>query len=62
LTNKYIYKPIQDGVVLDEIKSKAKEDDNKARFHQYLSENIGREHLKKQIIAAIISFLLMRQN
>ncbi len=50
LTNKYIYKPIKDGVILDEIRQRASEDDNKARFHQYLTQDIGREHLKRQII------------
>ena len=49
LTNKYIYKPIQSGVVLDEIKQKASDDNNKARFHQYLTEDIGKKHLVKQI-------------
>jgi hypothetical protein len=50
LTNKYVYKPIQDGVVLDELKQKANYDNNKAMLHQYLSKDIGREHLKRQII------------
>jgi hypothetical protein len=50
LTNKYIYEPIKGGVVLDDIKQKASDDDNKAKFHQYLTEDIGREHLKRQII------------
>jgi len=50
LTNKYVYKPIQDGVVLDELKQKANDDNNKARFHQYLTQDIGKEHLKRQII------------
>lgn len=49
LTNKYIYKPIQNGVVLDEIRQKASDDNNKARFHQYLTEDIGKKHLVKQI-------------
>lgn len=50
LTNKYVYKPIQAGVVLSELKQKSNDDNNKARLHQYLSRDIGREHLKKQII------------
>lgn len=50
LTNKYVYKPIQGGVVFDELKQKSSDDNNKARLHQYLSKNIGREHLKRQII------------
>ncbi len=50
LTNRYIYEPIKDGVVLDSIKQKANHDNNKAKFHQYLSKDIGREHLKRQII------------
>lgn len=50
LTNKYVYKPMQDGVVLDKLKQRANDDDNKARLHQYLSQDIGREHLKRQII------------
>jgi hypothetical protein len=50
LTNRYIYEPIKDGVVLDSIKQKASDDDNKAKFHQYLTQDIGREHLKRQII------------
>lgn len=49
LTNKYIYQPIQDGVVLDEIRQKAGDDKNKARFHQYLTKDIGKKHLVKQI-------------
>lgn len=50
ITNTYIYNPIQDGVVLNELKQKANVDNNKVRFHQYLSQDIGREHLKRQII------------
>ncbi len=50
LTNKYIYEPIKDGVILDKIKQLASEDDNKAKFHQYLTKDIGKEHLKRQII------------
>jgi len=50
LTNKYIYEPIKDGVVLDSIKQKASDGDNKAKFHQYLTKEVGREHLKRQII------------
>ncbi len=50
LTNKYIYEPMKDGVVLCEIKQKVNENDKKARFHQYLTQDIGREHLKRQII------------
>lgn len=50
LTNNYVYKPIQEGVVFDELKQKANDDDKKARLHQYLSQDIGREHLKRQII------------
>jgi hypothetical protein len=50
LTNRYIYEPIKDGVVLDSIKQQANNDDNKAKFHQYLTLDIGREHLKRQII------------
>ncbi|NYT28717.1 MAG: hypothetical protein H0A76_13235 [Candidatus Thiodubiliella endoseptemdiera] len=50
LTNKFVYRPIQGGVVLDEIKQKSNDDDKKARLHQYLTQDIGREHLKRQII------------
>ncbi len=50
LTNKFVYKPIQGGVVLDEIKQKSNDDAKKARLHQYLTQDIGREHLKRQII------------
>jgi hypothetical protein len=50
LTNKYVYQPIKDGVVLDELKKKANDNNKKARLHQYLSEDVGREHLKRQII------------
>jgi len=50
LTNIYVYKPIQDGVVFDELKKKANDDNKKARLHQYLSKDIGKEHLKRQII------------
>ncbi len=50
LTNKYVYKPMQDGVVFNELKQRASDDDNKARLHQYLSQDIGREHLRRQII------------
>ena len=53
LTNLYIYKPLHDGVILDEIKSKTPKDTKgnyKYRFHQNLTDDVGREHLKRQII------------
>lgn len=50
LTNKYVYKPMQNGVIFNELKQKSYDNDNKARLHQYLSNDIGREHLKRQII------------
>lgn len=53
LTNKFIYKPMHDGIILDGIKqilSQLGDDEAKAKFHQYLTQDIGREHLKRQII------------
>jgi hypothetical protein len=50
LTNKYIYEPIQNGYILNTVKKMADNDDNKSRFHQYLTQDIGREHLKRQIV------------
>ena len=57
LTNRYIYEPIKDGVVLDGIKQRANDDNNKAKLHQYLTQDVGREHLRRQIIevAALMS-------
>lgn len=51
LTNKYIYEPMKDGVVLGGIRQAIKKDEGgRAKFHQYLTEEVGREHLKRQII------------
>jgi hypothetical protein len=57
LTNRYIYEPIKDGVVLDGIKQRANDDNNKAKLHQYLTQDVGKEHLRRQIIevAALMS-------
>lgn len=52
LTTKYIYDLLPDGVV-DKIKEKAGKTDKgnwKYKWHQSLTPEIGREHLKKQII------------
>jgi len=51
LTNKYIYDQLPDGV-LDNLKGntpKTKGGNYKHRFHQSLTADVGREHLKKQI-------------
>ena len=51
LTSKYIYEVLPKGV-LEEIKKNTKKTDSgnyKYRFHQSLTPDIGREHLKKQI-------------
>lgn len=52
LTTKYIYDLLPDGVV-DKIKEKTGKTDKgnwKYKWHQSLTPEIGREHLKKQII------------
>jgi hypothetical protein len=51
LTNKYIYEQLPDGVleVLRSETPKTEAGNYKHRFHQSLTADIGREHLKKQI-------------
>lgn len=52
LTNKYIYEQLPKGVV-DKIKEKTGKTENgnwKYKWHQSLTPDIGREHLKKQIV------------
>lgn len=52
LTNKYIYEQLPDGV-LEKIRDntpKSEKGNWKYKFHQSLTPEIGREHLKKQII------------
>ena len=52
LTSKYIYELLPDGVV-DKIKENTGKTDNghwKYKWHQSLTPEIGREHLKRQII------------
>lgn len=52
LTNKYIYELLPQGVV-DRIKEKTDKTSKgnwKYKWHQSLTPEIGREHLKKQII------------
>ncbi len=52
LTNKYIYEQLPNGVI-EKIKDntpKTEKGNWKYRFHQSLTPEIGREHLKKQII------------
>lgn len=52
LTNKYIYEELPDGV-LEKIKDntpKTEKGNWKYKFHQSLTPEVGREHLKKQII------------
>lgn len=52
LTNKYIYDQLPNGV-LEKIKDntpKTKKGNWKYKFHQSLTPEVGREHLKKQII------------
>ncbi|MBL0691737.1 MAG: hypothetical protein JJV97_05340 [SAR324 cluster bacterium] len=51
LTNKYIYQPMMDGIVLSGIKKLAKENNKNIKFHQYLTEDVGKQHLKEQITA-----------
>lgn len=52
LTTKYVYDMLPDGVVekIREITPKTEKGNWKYKFHQSLSPEIGREHLKKQII------------
>lgn len=52
ITTKYVYEILPDGVVekIKEITPKSKNGNYKYRFHQSLTPEIGREHLKKQII------------
>lgn len=52
LTNKYIYKALPEGV-LEAIKAKTPKTangNNKHKFHQVLTPEVGRQHLKRQII------------
>lgn len=51
LTNKYIYDQLPDGVlnVLKDKTPKTESGNYKHRFHQSLTPEVGREHLKKQI-------------
>lgn len=52
LTTKYVYDILPDGVVekIKEITPKTPKGNWKYKFHQSLTPEIGREHLKKQII------------
>ena len=52
LTNKFIYKAMPPGIfeAIKENTPKTKGGNNKYRFHQSLTEDVGREHLKTQII------------
>jgi len=52
LTNKFIYKAMPEGVseVVKDNTPKTKSGNYKYRFHQSLTPEIGREHLKTQII------------
>lgn len=51
LTNKYIYEHLPDGIleVLRDKTPKTDAGNRKHRFHQSLTQEVGREHLKKQI-------------
>ncbi len=61
ITTKYVYDVLPDGVVekIREVNPKTKKGYWKYKFHQFLSEDIGREHLKKQIIETT---LIMRMS
>jgi hypothetical protein len=61
ITTKYVYDVLPDGVVekIREVNPKTNKGYWKYKFHQFLSENIGREHLKKQIIETT---LIMRMS
>ncbi|MDN5114881.1 P63C domain-containing protein [Aliarcobacter butzleri] len=61
ITTKYVYDVLPDGVVekIREVNPKTKKGYWKYKFHQFLSEEIGREHLKKQIIETT---LIMRMS
>jgi hypothetical protein len=52
LTTKYIYEQMPKGVLekIKDITPKSKKGNYKFRFHQSLTPEVGREHLKKQII------------
>lgn len=61
ITTKYVYDVLPNGVVekIREVNPKTKKGYWKYKFHQFLSEDIGREHLKKQIIETT---LIMRMS
>jgi len=55
IINKYVYEKLPPGV-LEELKKKNPVNENgnrKYRFHQFLTEDLGNEHLQKQILQTV---------
>lgn len=62
ITTKYVYDVLPEGVVekIREVNPKTKKGHWKYKFHQLLSPEIGREHLKKQIIETTLIMRMSR--